>query len=58
MAGLADGPPQVDACAIADLVRLEPQWRDLGGRAGEPNPFADSAFGGVNPPACAPPPAT
>lgn len=21
-----------------------PQWRDLGGRAGEPNPFADSAF--------------
>jgi len=44
MAGSADGPPQVDACAIADLTRLELHWRDLGGRAGEPNPFAESAF--------------
>src|SRR5271165_2995804 len=44
MAASADGPPQVDACAIADLARLEPHWRDLGGRAAEPNPFAESAF--------------
>ncbi len=44
MAGSADGPPQVDAYAIADLSGLEPQWRDLAERAAEPNPFAESAF--------------
>jgi hypothetical protein len=41
---LADGPPQVDAFAIADLPRLEPHWRDLAEQATEPNPFAESAF--------------
>jgi CelD/BcsL family acetyltransferase involved in cellulose biosynthesis len=44
MAGSAGGPPQVDACATADLARFEPQWRDLSERAVEPNPFAESAF--------------
>jgi CelD/BcsL family acetyltransferase involved in cellulose biosynthesis len=39
-----NGPPQVDACAIEDLARCEPQWRDLGARAGDRNPFAESAF--------------
>ena len=41
---VADGLPQVDAFAIADLPRLEPHWRDLAERAAEPNPFAERAF--------------
>jgi CelD/BcsL family acetyltransferase involved in cellulose biosynthesis len=41
---VADGPHQVDAVAIPDLTRLEPQWRDLAQRVAEPNPFAESAF--------------
>ena len=39
-----DGAPQVDAYSVGDLTRLEPYWRDLGARAGDPNPFAESAF--------------
>ena len=39
-----NGPPQIDACAIGDLSSCEPQWRDLGARAGDPNPFGESAF--------------
>ena len=38
------GPTLVEACSVADLARLEPLWRDLGARALEPNPFAESAF--------------
>jgi CelD/BcsL family acetyltransferase involved in cellulose biosynthesis len=39
-----DGAPQVDAYPVGDLTRLEPYWRDLGLRAGDPNPFGESAF--------------
>jgi CelD/BcsL family acetyltransferase involved in cellulose biosynthesis len=41
---VADGPPQVDAFAVADLPCLEAHWRDLAERAVEPNPFAERAF--------------
>jgi CelD/BcsL family acetyltransferase involved in cellulose biosynthesis len=34
----------VEAVSIEDLSRHEPAWRDLAGRAAEPNPFAESAF--------------
>jgi CelD/BcsL family acetyltransferase involved in cellulose biosynthesis len=37
-------PTPIEACSVADLARLEPFWRDLGSRALEPNPFAESAF--------------
>ena len=39
-----DADVAVELLDIADLARIEPRWRDLLARAGEPNPFADSAF--------------